>query len=60
MMLIIIQRQHFVSTDTICIKQLLVMTGMQLCYNDLTTINQSTQSINQSYNYIRIWVSKIT
>ena len=60
MMLIIIQRQHFVSTDTICIKQLLVMTGMQLCYNDLTAINQSTQSINQSYNYIRIWVSKIT
>ena len=60
MMLIIIQRQHFVSTDTICIKQLLVMTGMQLCYNDLTTINHSTQLINQSYNYIRIWVSKIT
>ena len=60
MMLIIIQRQHFVSTDTICIKQLLVLTGMQVCYNNLTTINQSTQSINQSYNYIRIWVSKIT
>ena len=60
MMFIIIQRQHFVSTDTICIKQLLVLTGMQVCYNNLTTINQSTQSINQSYNYIRIWVSKIT